>query len=199
MKKLLIATGSKGKFPEIVEALKGLSFEFLNLRGVTDLPSDFEVEESAMTFEGNAVVKATVLAFRTGLLTLADDSGLEVDALGGKPGVYSARYAAGKDTERYKKVLEEMKDVPDKKRGAQFKCVIAIFDPLTKKLRTCEGIYRGRILRKPRGEGGFGYDPVFFDETLKKSAAEMSIEEKNLVSHRGQALRKAREILMNDF
>ncbi|MDO8504888.1 MAG: RdgB/HAM1 family non-canonical purine NTP pyrophosphatase [Candidatus Liptonbacteria bacterium] len=198
-KKLLLATRNKGKFPEIVSELKNIPFDFLNLNDVASLPPEYEVEESAVTFEGNAIIKAMTLGKKTGLLTLADDSGLEVDALGGRPGVYSARYAPGSDEDRYRKLLGELENVPDDKLGAQFHCSAAIYDPATDKVRTCEGIYRGRIIREPRGANGFGFDPIFWNEQLEKTNAEMSLEEKNSVSHRGMALAKAREILEKEF
>ena len=199
MKKLLIATHSVGKFPEIISELKGLPFEFLNLTNISDLPPDFEVEEPAQTFEGNAIIKAMTLGKKTGLLTLAEDAGLEVDALGGRPGVYTARYAPGTDEDRYRKLLGELKGTPEEKRTARFRAVIAIYDPENDKIRTCEGVYAGRIMLEPRGSNGFGYDPVFYNEKLGKTNAEMTIEEKNSVSHRGQALRQARIILEKDF
>lgn len=199
MKKLLIATRNKGKFPEIKDALKGLPLEFLNLNDIPEFPLDYELEEPAMTFEGNAIVKAMTLGKKTGLMVLADDSGLEVDTLKGRPGVYSARYAPGTDEDRYRKLLEELKDVPDEKRTAQFRCVIAIYDPASDRVRTCEGAYRGRILREPRGTNGFGYDPVFYIEAMGKTGAETTLEEKNSVSHRGLALKKARAILESEF
>ena len=197
MKKLLIATRNRGKFPEIVSKLKGLPFEFLDLNDV--LLGDYEVEESAMSFEGNAIIKSIIFGKSTELLTLADDSGLEVDALQGRPGVYSARYAPGTDEERYKKLLGELENVPDNERGAQFRCVVAIYDPQGDKVRICEGIYRGKIKKEPQGSNGFGYDPIFYNEDLKKTNAEMSTEEKNSVSHRGRALKKACEILEKEF
>jgi len=199
MRKLLIATRNKGKFSEIVSKLNGLPFEFLNLNDAPSLPPGYDVEEPAATFEGNAIIKAMTLGKKTGLLALADDSGLKVDALGGRPGVYSARYAPGTDEDRYRKLLGELKNTPDDKRGAQFHSVIAIYNPSTDKVRTCEGIYRGRIIREPKGTNGFGFDPVFWNESLGKTNAEMSVEEKNSVSHRGMALAKAREILEKEF
>ncbi len=198
-RQLLIVTHSKGKFPEITAELQGAAFDFLNLNDIPSLPPKYEVEEPAMTFEGNAIIKAMTVGKKTGLLTLADDSGLEVDALNGRPGIYSARYEPGTDEDRYRKLLGELKNFPDDKLGAQFHCVIAIYDPATDKTRTCEGIYRGRIIREPRGANGFGYDPIFYNEELGKTNAEMTVEEKNSVSHRGKALREAREILKSDF
>lgn len=199
MKKLLIATRSKGKFPEIVSELNGLPFEFLNLNNVPELPSNFEVEEPATTFEGNAIIKAMTLGKKTGLLTLAEDAGLEVDILGGRPGVYTARYAPGTDEDRYRKLLSELQNVSKEKRTARFRATIAIYDPSNDRVRTCEGIYEGRIALEPIGNNGFGYDPIFYNEELNKTNAQMTIEEKNKVSHRGKALRKAKVILQRDF
>ena len=198
-RKLLIATRSKGKFPEIVSLLEGMPFEFLNLNDVPDIPKGYEVEEPAETFEGNAIIKAMTLGKKSGLLTLADDAGLEVDAMGGRPGVYSARYAPGTDEDRYVKLLSELKNIPENERTARFKAVIAIYDPENDKVRTCDGTYEGIIAREPKGTSGFGYDPVFYCVKLGKTTAEMTLEEKNSVSHRGEALRKARVILEQDF
>ena len=136
MKKLLIATRSRGKFPEIIAELKDLPFEFLNLNTVTELPSNFEVEESALTFEGNAIIKAMTLGKKTRLLTLAEDSGLQVDALGGRPGVYSARYAPGTDTDRNTKLLGELKVVYEEKMAERFSEVVAIYNQENDKIRT---------------------------------------------------------------
>ncbi|MEN9557784.1 MAG: hypothetical protein RL141_153 [Candidatus Parcubacteria bacterium] len=199
MKKLLIGTHSKGKFPEIVHALQGMPFEYLNLDDAPGLPPGFEVEEPGMTFEGNAIIKAMTLGKRTGILTLAEDAGLQVDALDGRPGVYTARYAPGSDEDRWRKLLGELEATPDEKRTARFRAVVAIYDPTTDKIRTCEGVYEGRILRAPQGSGGFGYDPVFYHEPLGKTSAQMTLEEKTSVSHRGKALQIAKEILMKDF
>ena len=200
MRKLLIATRSKGKFPEITSLLHDLdSYEFLNLNDINDLPKDFEVEETAMTFAGNAIIKAKTIGELTGLLTMADDSGLEVDALDGRPGVKTARYAPGSDQDRYEKLLQELKGVPEEQRTARFVCVIAIYDPETKSVRTCQGIYKGKIAFEPRGSNGFGYDPVFYNEGLKKMNAEMTLDEKNEVSHRGAAVREAKLILKTNY
>ncbi len=198
-KKLLIATRNAGKMPEIMTKLQGLNLDLVSLDDIEDLPKDFEVEEPAMTFEGNAIIKAVTVACATGLLTLADDSGLEVDALGGRPGVHSARYAPGSDKDRYEKLLGEMEDIYGVQRAAQFRCVIAIYDPRTAKTRTCEGVYSGRIVREPKGENGFGFDPIFFNDILKKTIAEMSLKEKNKISHRGLALNQARKIILREF
>src|SRR3989344_7904977 len=199
MKKLLIATRSRGKFPEIVSELNGLPFEFVSLNDVSEVPSNFEAEETESTLEGNAVLKATTFGKKAELLTLAEDTGLEVDALGGRPGVYAARYAPGTDEDRYRKLLNELKDVPEGKCTACFRTVVAIYNPKNDTTKICEGIYEGRIAVKPKGSNGFGYDPIFYNVELGKTNAEMTREEKNKVSHRGKALRKAKEILKQNF
>ena len=197
MKQLLICTRSKGKFPEIVDVLKDLPFSFLNLNDVSAIPPDFDVKETGKTFSENAILKAETLGSMTGLLALADDSGLEVDALDGRPGVYSHRYATGTDTDRCRKLLDEMKDVPPEKRGAQFRCVFALFDPQKEKIATTEGIMRGTIAFESRGRYGFGYDPIFINETGKTNA-ELSTKEKNAISHRGKALQEMKKVLVYD-
>lgn len=198
-KELVIATRNKGKFAEIVAGLKDLPLEFFNLDDRKEIPKDFSVPETTSTFKGNAILKAATIGKITKTLTLSDDYGLEVDALGGRPGVLSARYIQGTDEDRFRKLLKELRDVPDGKRGAQFHAVIALYDSATDMTRTCEGICRGIITKESRGDGGFGYDPVFYHEGLQKTIAQMSLEEKNKVSHRGLALREARSILMKDF
>lgn len=197
-RKLLIATRNRGKIEEIRLELHDQSFEVVGLEEA-GVPKEFEVEEPAMTMEGNAIIKAMMYGRKTGFLTLSEDAGLEVDSLGGRPGVLSARYAPGTDEDRYRKLLEELAHVPDAARGAQFRAVIAIYDPTNEKIRTCEGVYRGTIIREPRGKNGFGYDPIFYNTELKKTNAEMTKEEKNSVSHRGMALRKAKIILTIEF
>ena len=199
MPPLLIATRSKGKYPEIVAALKGIAFDLLSLNDLPDLPADYNVEEPANTFEGNAIIKAMTVGKKTGLLTLADDSGLEVDALGGRPGVFSARYTPGTDRDRYEKLLSEMLGIPDNLRTARFRTIIAIYDPATDKIRLTEGVFEGRILREPVGEHGFGFDPVFYSDEVGKTNAQLTVDEKNAIDHRGKALRMAKEILHTDF
>ncbi len=159
---------------------------------------NFDLEEPAMTLEGNALIKAILRGKKTGLLTLAEDTGLEVEILDNRPGVYSARYAEN-DEKRRQKLLNELKDVPEEKRNARIRTVIAIFDPKSDKVRTCEGVYKGKIAFEPIGNNGFGYDPIFYNTELKKTNAQMTMTEKNKVSHRGKALKKAKEILKNDF
>jgi len=191
--KLLVATNNAGKLREYVELLDGLPFELSTLadEGILD-----EVEETGLTLEENAVQKASAYAALSGLITLADDSGLEVDALGGEPGPLSRRYAGDNatDQERNDFLLSKLKDVPQEKRGARFRCVIAIATP-GGRVETCEGVCEGVIAFDSRGEGGFGYDPVFHLPHLNKRVAELTLEEKNAISHRARAAQKARPLL----
>lgn len=195
---LVIATNNPGKLREFRALLGGCGYDLTTPR---DLGIDWEVEETGASFEANAKLKAADAARVTGHPSLADDSGLEVDALGGRPGVYSARYAGGdrtspslSDGERVAILLDEMRDVPDRERTARFRCVIAIASP-GGAVRTVEGVFEGRIGREVRGEHGFGYDPVFLVEGRAVTSAELSPAEKNAISHRGHAARKALAIL----
>ncbi|MCE5313809.1 XTP/dITP diphosphatase [bacterium] len=190
MRKLLIATKNAGKAKEMAEILSDLPYEVVSLSAYPDAP---DVEETGSTFVENAIIKATAYAQYTGELTLADDSGLEVDALGGAPGVYSSRFAPS-DPERIAKLLDLMKDVPDKDRTARFKCAVAIAEP-TGSVRTCEGKIEGTIARDARGSNGFGYDPVFVVTETGRRMAELESGEKNSISHRGRALAEAIKIL----
>lgn len=199
MEKLLIGTRNGGKYKEIKPLLAGVPFKIICLEDISGLPPDFEANETGRTFEENAILKARTYGAMADMLTIAEDAGLEIDALNGRPGIRSARYIKGSDTDRYQKILQEMRDVPDDKRGAQFTAVVAIFDPKTKKMQTCRGEYHGIITRKPRGENGFGYDPIFFNVELGKTNAELTVEEKNAVSHRARAFARAREILLREF
>ena len=180
--KLLLATRNPGKLTELRARVRGL--DVLSLDDVAPMP---EVEETEETLEGNARLKAVAGARGTGLWTVADDSGLFVDALGGAPGVRSARYSPGSDADRVRALLQLMDDVPDDERGASFRCVLALASP-DGELCPVEGVCRGRILRAPRGNGGFGYDPVFLVPELERTMAELSLEEKGRVSHRARAL-----------
>jgi len=193
MPKLLIATNNSGKLREYEELLAGLPLE---LTSPAREGLSLEVEETGESFAENARLKAIAYAQASGLLTLADDSGLEVDALGGRPGVRSARYAGeGADDERrYRLLLEEMRGVPWEKRTARFRCVIAIATP-EGEVRTAEGTCEGIIAFEPRGEHGFGYDPVFYLPQHGKTMAELEPSAKNRISHRARAAQKAREIL----
>lgn len=198
MRELLIATRNEGKMPEIRHALEGVPFTVLDINDVPAL-SGFEPEETGATFKENAVLKAKAYGARSGMLTLADDSGIEVDALHGEPGVKSARYAPGSDADRNAKLLEVMKDVPDGQRTARMVSAIAIYDPTSGKSETCRAEVRGKITREPRGTRLFGYDPIFLYDEAGKTGGEMTVKEKDGFSHRGKALAKAREILLAKF
>ncbi len=196
MHELLVATGNKGKLSEMLAILSGVPFTILTLN---DVDAGGDVEETGATLEENAILKAKTYGARTGKLTIAEDTGLEVDFLNGGPGVRTARYAEGSDDDRNQKLLGELQNVPDEKRGAQFRTVAAIYNPETDEVRTAEGICRGRIAEEGKGEQGFGYSPVFFVDELGKTMAELDADTRNSISHRGQAMRKAREILTEEF
>jgi XTP/dITP diphosphohydrolase len=191
--KLLLATNNKAKVREYKSLLQGIPYEVVTLaeQGIST-----EVDEVGGSLEENAKIKATTLAAESQLLSLADDSGLEVDALGGEPGPLSARYAGegASDLERINYLLARLKDVPEEKRTARFRCVIAIAKP-DETVELCSGECRGLITMAPRGDQGFGYDPVFYLPELDKTMAELPLELKNQISHRGQAARKACELL----
>jgi XTP/dITP diphosphohydrolase len=178
---------------EYAELLKGISFEFTTLleQGITE-----EVEETGSSLQQNAIHKATAYAKLSGLTTMADDSGLEVDALGGEPGPLSRRYAGDNvsDKERNDYLLAKLRDVPWEKRTARFHAVIAIASP-DGKVKTTEGVCEGIIAFDAKGTGGFGYDPIFYLPELDKCMAELSLAEKNRISHRAKAAQKARRIL----
>ena len=191
--KLLIATTNAAKISEITnilseQGLMGHDFEIMGLNALKDIVTDLgDVEETGSTFEENALIKARHYNSLSGIAAVADDSGLEVDALEGRPGVLSARYAGlnATDQDRVAKLLGEMKPVPKAKRGARFVCSAAFVGPNGEKVFTATA--PGWILDAPRGVGGFGYDPVFFYEPLGKTFAELSTDEKSRVSHRGRA------------
>ncbi len=192
--KLLLATFNRGKYREIKEILQNISFELICL---DDLNLKDDYKERGCSFLEIAINKAVYWSKITKLLTLGEDSGLEVEALSGAPGIYSARYAGkSKDSEEnIKKLLKEMDGISENKRKAFFKCAVVISNGDNVIFETVEEV-KGLILTEKRGRGGFGYDPVFFYPPLGKTFAELSIEEKNKVSHRGKALRKAREFLL---
>jgi XTP/dITP diphosphohydrolase len=195
--KLLLATSNRGKARELKILLQELPLELV-LPG--ELGISTEVEETGKSFEENARLKATVLAKESRLLALADDSGLEVDALGGEPGPLSARYAGegATDKERVEFLLEKLKGVPRQKRTARFRCVIAIATP-EEEVELCYGECPGLITFEPKGERGFGYDPVFYFPELDKTMAELPLEVKNKVSHRGAAVREAVKYLRSKY
>ena len=192
-RKLLLATNNKGKVREYRSLLKDIPFELVTPadEGITT-----EVDEVGKSLEENARLKAMLLATESRLLALADDSGLEVDALGGEPGTLSHRYAGeeASDSDRVDYLLSRLEDVPQEQRTARFRCVIAIAIP-DGEIELCSGECRGTITFEPRGELNFGYDPIFYVPELGKTMAELSLEEKNSISHRGQAARRAVEIL----
>lgn len=194
--KLVIATKNKGKIKEIKRILEQKKID-IEVLGLDNFPEIDKIEEPYDTFEQNALAKAKYVAEKTKFITLSDDSGLEVDALGGRPGVHSARYAGddATDEENIKKLLKEMEHIKeDEKRGAQFRCVMVLYSPLGDYV-VVNGVWRGRITKIPMGDMGFGYDPVFFDEKLGKTAASMDLDTKNNISHRGEALKKLTQIL----
>lgn len=184
---IVIATGNKGKLKEINEVINPLGY-----RGVAQQTLNVsEPEETGLTFVENALIKARNAALMTGRPALADDSGLEVDALNGQPGIYSSRYAGinATDSDNVKKLLDALSDLPESKRTARFQCVMVYLrhaeDPTP---LICQGTWEGSIALQPGGENGFGYDPIFFVPSDHCVAAELSSERKNKLSHRGQAL-----------
>jgi XTP/dITP diphosphohydrolase len=187
VKAIVVATGNLGKVKECAAVLVPAGFTVLGLDALSDRTP---VEETGSTFEANARLKAEGYSLRTPHLVLADDSGLEVDALGGEPGVLSARYGGSNltDPERCTAVLDALKDVPDGSRTARFRCVLALGRE-GRTLETFAGVVEGTILRAPRGANGFGYDPIFFHPPSGRAFGELSRVEKELVSHRGEALR----------
>lgn len=185
--KIVLASNNAGKIRELKELLKHLPIDLVS-------QSDFnvpEIEETGLTFIENALIKARLASRVTGLPAIADDSGLAVTALNGAPGIYSARYAGknATDKDNIKKLLEELNDIPDEKRQAYFHCVLVFMsnyqDPTP---IVCDGIWAGQILHAPKGEDGFGYDPIFYVPDEKKTAAEFPLAIKNKISHRGRAL-----------
>ena len=188
MKVVVLATGNPGKVRECAAVLAPAGFTVLGLGALADATP---VEETGVTFEANARLKAEGYSLRTPHPVLADDSGLEVDALGGGPGVLSARYGGPEltDPERCTAILEALAHTPDDKRTARFRCVLALAQA-GRTLSTFDGAVEGTILRAPRGANGFGYDPIFFHPASGCAFAELTREEKERVSHRGQALRK---------
>lgn len=191
--KLLVATNNPGKLREYIPLLAGLLFKLVTLAdaGITD-----DVEETGPSMEQNAIHKATVYSSLSGFIALADDSGLEVDALGGEPGPLSRRYAGdnASDKERNEYLLSKLRDVPWERRGARFRCIIAIATPEAQ-VETVEGVCEGVIAFDCRGGSGFGYDPIFYLPELDKRMAELTLDEKNEISHRARAAQKARPII----
>lgn len=189
MKKIVLASGNKGKLREFQDLLSGCGLEVVP-------QSDFfseNAEETGLTFVENAIIKARYACAKSGLPALADDSGIEVDALNGRPGIYSARYAGenANDQHNNQKLLLELKDIPAVQRTARYHAVLAFMrhaeDPTP---ILCHGVWEGIILGEPQGEGGFGYDPLFFVPTHNCASAELDKAEKNRISHRGKAMQE---------
>lgn len=193
MQTVIIASGNKGKLKEFKELMGDLP---VDVKSLADYPEIGDIEENGASFAENAYIKAKAVFDATGCLCIADDSGLEVDALDGAPGIYSARYAGEEkdDAANNAKLLAALVDVPAEKRGAQFHCAIVAIDQNGKRY-DAEGIVRGVILREQRGDNGFGYDPLFYVPEFDKTTAELSMDEKNAISHRGKAVRQIVEIL----
>ncbi|MEI6093036.1 MAG: RdgB/HAM1 family non-canonical purine NTP pyrophosphatase [bacterium] len=195
---MLVASSNAGKLKEIREILK--DYIHVNIFSLTDLGAEpVEVEETGNTFEENALIKAKFYAEKLGYVTLADDSGLEVDYLKGEPGVKSARYAGvgAKDSDLCNKILKKLEGVPLDKRTARFKCVICLYDPVDMSYLFYEGTCEGTIAIKASGKNGFGYDPVFIpNDFAPKTIAELSSSIKNSISHRGRALSLLKEKLL---
>jgi len=194
MIELVVATRNANKLRELTALLAGLP---VRLRSLAEFPGAAEVEETGATFAENAALKALAAAKYTGLWALADDSGLEVDALGGRPGVWSKRFAGpgATDADNNAKLLQLLADVPDERRTARFRCAIAIAAP-DGRVYVDEGTCEGVIAREPRGHNGFGYDPLFVVPELGKTFAELPPGEKDRISHRGRALQAARRRLL---
>lgn len=193
MTDLILATKNQHKVEEIKALLADVPVRILSLRDFPDIP---EVEETGVTFAENAEIKAKAVSSATGKIALADDSGLEVDALGGQPGVRSNRFAGpgATDQDKYMHILELLEGVPNEERTARFRAAVAVSTPEGETV-VVEGTCEGRIAHEPKGTGGFGYDPIFYLPDLGKTMAELTPEEKNAVSHRGKALRAAKKVL----
>jgi XTP/dITP diphosphohydrolase len=193
--RILIATMNPGKLREYQRLLGEVPR--LQLDTMASLPSPVDVVEDRETFEGNARKKATEIAAAAGVACLADDSGLEVDALGGRPGVYSARYSGegATDASNNEKLLEELSEVPDPRRTARFRCAIAVVDAEGRELAVVDGACEGRIGRELRGTHGFGYDPLFIPDGHSETMAELGPETKNRISHRAKAAAKLAPLL----
>ncbi len=187
---VVIATRNTGKMNEMRKMLFNTSFSAFSLDEVSVLE---EVEETGTSFEENAMLKAETYGKLSGKLTIADDSGIEVDVLGGAPGIYSARYGGdGKDDQdRNKLLLENVEGIPEHQLTARFRCVVALWNPIDNTIVTFGGKIEGKITRNVRGKNGFGYDPLFFFPEKNKTLAELTLIEKERVSHRGEAMRKA--------
>ena len=193
MTRYLLATRNAKKLAELRRILNGLDVDIV---GLDDVPSYVEVPETGLTFVDNALLKAREGVKHTGLPTIADDSGIAVDALGGMPGVFSARWSGkhGDDTANLELLLAQVGDVPEEHLGAAFVCAAALVRPTGEELVT-HGEQRGRLVRTPRGDGGFGYDPIFLADGQTRTNAELTPAEKDAISHRGKAFRALADLL----
>lgn len=193
MLKVVLATGNEDKVREITDILAPHGFEVISLR---EFPEIGEIIEDGATFRENAMIKATAVSRYTGLLALADDSGLEVDALDGAPGIYSSRFAGKEkdDQANNRKLLDLLSGIPLERRTARFQCVVAIAEP-DGWVHIAEGFCEGIIVEEPRGQGGFGYDPLFYVPAYERTFAELDPAIKNRISHRAKALEGAVDIL----
>lgn len=193
MEKLIFATGNKDKMKEIRMILDGAGYEILSMK---EAGIDVDIVEDGKTFEENAIIKAKAISEIAGCVVLADDSGLEVDAMGGAPGIYSARFE-GVDTPyeiKNKIIMDKLEGLPEEERTARFVCAIAAAWP-DGRVETRRGTIEGVIAHEPAGENGFGYDPIFYVPEYGKTTAQLDPEEKNKISHRGKALRMIKEVL----
>ncbi|MGM0904786.1 MAG: XTP/dITP diphosphatase [Bacillota bacterium] len=197
MEEVIIATKNSGKAKEFERIFQAKGIQ---VKTLLDFPEIEDVEETGTTFEENAKIKSETIANLLGKMVIADDSGLEIDALDGRPGVYSARYAGQQknDEDNIDKVLTELKGVPKNERTARFRCVLAVSQPGIKTV-TFAGACEGLILTERRGTNGFGYDPIFFVEAKQKAMAELNPEEKNKISHRAMAIKKLEENFTLNF
>jgi XTP/dITP diphosphohydrolase len=193
-RRLLVATQNHGKVVEYSEMLAALDVQWL---GLDDIGLELDVEETGDTFQANAILKSQTYAAETGLLTLADDSGLEVDALGGAPGIYTARYGGSGLTpkQRYEYLLVNLRNVPWPLRSARFRCVISLSGADGTLLGTANGLCEGVIATEATGSGGFGYDPVFYLPDRNQTMAQLAPDEKHAISHRGRALQAIEPLL----
>ncbi|NCD00706.1 RdgB/HAM1 family non-canonical purine NTP pyrophosphatase [bacterium] len=199
MKKILVATNNRGKAKEIERIFLNTDFELSFLFQYPKI-KDIYIQENAKSFEGNALIKALIIGEKSGILTLADDSGLCVDYLNGAPGIYSARYSKkGDDKSNYFKLLENMKGVPFNDRNCYYICTVAIYNPKNNFVETVSGKWNGKIGTEPKGDKSFGYSPIFLPNEFdfRKTASEFYPEELIEINHRGKAFRKAIEVLKN--
>jgi XTP/dITP diphosphohydrolase len=196
LKRIVLASRNRGKVKEIQAMLADLGIGIVSLHEFPGIP---ETLEDGKSFLDNALKKAKEVAESTGEIVLADDSGLEVDVLGGAPGIYSARYAGAdaNDAENIRKLLEDMKDIAPESRGATFRCILVLYSAKGR-YETFEGRWKGMITEKPVGHHGFGYDPVFFLPEEGMTVAQLSDEAKNRISHRAQAVAKLKERLTKE-